>query len=788
MMARSIPSRFRLLLAAATLVLATESDACLAQSSGAPLQVDDLLDVLEFTDRTPIALSPDGRLVAFTVTSPRRAAAGGPRGAYFDERSVPRAVRGGDVHVAETRTGRTRRLTDGRGSSWGPVWSADGGRLAFYSDRDGMARIWVWDVAADRLVRISSEVVRPFWGFEQMHWSRDGRQLLVKLMPEGLSRDRLEELYPVIGEAEATSSRVAGPLRFHHPGRRASADGTRAPGATGVDLDSTRSFLNVQLGDLAVVDVATGNVRRIARGVRAIGYRFSPLGERVAFTTRQPNGGSGALAYDRYDLWSVGFDGAPPRLLAGATVQEYGLAFAWSPSGRSIAYASRGAVHVLCEADGVVMHVFPAEGAGAEHDYRPPLWLDDAGLLVARGDTLLRLEIASGAIERAAVVRERRLLEIVAAPEAQRIDGSPVLVKVADPRTKRRGFQRLDLVTGEAHTVYEDDVTLGSIFEIGVSAGGDVAFVSGDATRPPDVWLLTTSSGSTGSGPTRVTDMNPAVAEMALGRSMVVEWTDAEGRELQGALLLPPGLRADVRYPLVVEVYDGRRSGLVNHFGLLGGLYNLHLLASRGYAVLVPDAPVRGGSPMADFAAAILPAIRAVVDLGVADPDRVAVFGHSYGGYGALALAVQAPGLRAVISSGGFSNLHSQYTALRDDGSVVGVGWAERGQGRMGAHPWERPERYVENSPFFFLDRVEAPVLLLHGGADRTVAPRSSRDTFVGLRRLGKVVTLLEYGGEEHSPLLWRMDNLKDFWTQVFDWLELHTGPRQAQDGANRDS
>lgn len=95
----------------------------------------------------------------------------------------------------------------------------------------------------------------------------------------------------------------------------------------------------------------------------------------------------------------------------------------------------------------------------------------------------------------------------------------------------------------------------------------------------------------------------------------------------------------------------------------------------------------------------------------------------------------------------------------------------------MGGHPWEHQQRYLENSPFFFLDRITAPVLLVHGGSDPIVLPRNADETFVGLRRLDKEVTFVRYEGEGHHPGEWSVENAIDYWDRIYDWLERHLTP-----------
>jgi dipeptidyl aminopeptidase/acylaminoacyl peptidase len=303
-----------------------------------------------------------------------------------------------------------------------------------------------------------------------------------------------------------------------------------------------------------------------------------------------------------------------------------------------------------------------------------------------------------------------------------------------------------------------------------VSADGKtIAYVAERSDRPPEVVI--TQDQLTHS--TRVTNINPQVTRLALGGTKLIQWTGPQGEILRGALLMPSNYEPGRRFPLVVKVYGGTRpSNRLNRFGLEPGIDNVQLLATRGYGVLLPDAPLRVGTPLGDLGATVLPGVDSVIAIGLADPTRLAIMGHSYGGYSVLAILVQTNRFKAAISSGGFSNLFSQYGEMREDGSAVGIGWSERDQGRMGGTPWEFRDRYIENSPFFFLDRVRTPVLLLHGGADRTVLAARAAETFVGLRRLGREVMFVRYEGEDHHPGTWSVANATDYWERIFAWLD----------------
>jgi dipeptidyl aminopeptidase/acylaminoacyl peptidase len=172
--------------------------------------------------------------------------------------------------------------------------------------------------------------------------------------------------------------------------------------------------------------------------------------------------------------------------------------------------------------------------------------------------------------------------------------------------------------------------------------------------------------------------------------------------------------------------------------------------------VFIPDIPLRMGTPMSDIPQSVLPGINKLIEMGIADPDRLGVFDQSHGGYTTLSLLVQTQRFKAAVISAGKSNLVSAYAS-----ATSGPGWSEFGQGRMNGSPWETRENYIENSPFFYFDRVTTPLLILHGDKDTAVPVEHGREIFISLQRLGKEVEMREYRGEEHT--IASHENLMDY-------------------------
>jgi dipeptidyl aminopeptidase/acylaminoacyl peptidase len=187
--------------------------------------------------------------------------------------------------------------------------------------------------------------------------------------------------------------------------------------------------------------------------------------------------------------------------------------------------------------------------------------------------------------------------------------------------------------------------------------------------------------------------------------------------------------------------------------------------------VLAPDIPVNVGSPMQDLLKGVMPAIDKVIELGIADPDRLGVTGQSNGGYSTLSLIVQTNRFKAAVMNAGFGDLTGFYGAMRPDGGGSWHPWLEQLGGAMGVPPWENPQRYIQNSPIYYLDRITRPLVIQAGGDDASIVPFSDQ-VFVALKRLNKKVVYLRYGSEGH--LLELSPNKIDYWTRVFKFWDEH--------------
>jgi dipeptidyl aminopeptidase/acylaminoacyl peptidase len=230
---------------------------------------------------------------------------------------------------------------------------------------------------------------------------------------------------------------------------------------------------------------------------------------------------------------------------------------------------------------------------------------------------------------------------------------------------------------------------------------------------------------------------------------------------------VPPDYEEGQQLPVIVDLYPGVRLSTFFHGFSFGSslVANSHLVNSRGYAVLHPDVLAHGRDMLRQLAGEVVPAVNHLVDLGIADPTRICLFGHSRSGHAALGLITQTDLFCAAVVSAGQVTLAS-----------YGAGGADYVQCDTGIYacggtPWEKRDAYIENSPFFYLDRVRTPLLVIAGTSSDHEALQA-RQTYGALRRLGKRVELRLYRDEDHDPGAWTETNLRDVVARMFTWFD----------------
>jgi dipeptidyl aminopeptidase/acylaminoacyl peptidase len=270
---------------------------------------------------------------------------------------------------------------------------------------------------------------------------------------------------------------------------------------------------------------------------------------------------------------------------------------------------------------------------------------------------------------------------------------------------------------------------------------------------------------------TKVTNAGAQREPFLWGKSELVRFRNADGVALQAALYKPDGFDPKQKYPLLVYIYE-RLSQNVHNFvePRPGTSINLAYYVSNGYLILTPDIVYTIGNPGQSALKCVLPAIQAVVDMGIVDEKAIGIQGHSWGGYQIAYMITQTSRFRAAEAGAPVGNMTSAYSGIRWGSGLPRQFQYEQTQSRIGPPLYDAPHKYIENSPIFHAKRVTTPLLILHDDQDDAVPWYQGIELYLALRRNGKEVYLLNYNGEFHG--LRRRHNQKDYTVRMQQFFD----------------
>ncbi|MEL7120424.1 MAG: prolyl oligopeptidase family serine peptidase, partial [Bacteroidota bacterium] len=366
--------------------------------------------------------------------------------------------------------------------------------------------------------------------------------------------------------------------------------------------------------------------------------------------------------------------------------------------------------------------------------------------------------------------------------EARNIDDSkPMLVHMFDEKSKQSGYYWLDANTGKKTMLTSGDYSY-SRFVV--------------KAKDKDAWMFTKQSYEMSSNIFYTTDLkstqqvsntNPQQKEFNWGTVELYDWTSLDGQPLQGLLYKPEGFDPNKQYPMMVYFYERFSDRLHSYRSPTPGSSSVSFsfYTSRGYVVFVPDIPYRIGYPGESCYNAVIPGVSSLISEGFIQRENIGVQGHSWGGYQNAYLITKTDIFKCAESGAPVVNMTSAYGGIRWGTGMSRMFQYEKTQSRLGGTLWEKPMRYLENSPLFFADKINTPVLILHNDEDTAVPWYQGIEFFVAMRRLNKPAWLLNYNGEPHG--IRKKQNRKDFakrMQQFFDhYLKGDPMPMWMKDG-----
>jgi dipeptidyl aminopeptidase/acylaminoacyl peptidase len=666
-----------------------------------------------------------------------------------------------------------------------PVWTADGKRFAFQNIAADAVELWLGDAMSGEAHRVPGVRLNPMLG-RALQWMPDQRTLLVKLVPDGIGEPPPAPIVPSGPSVQETNG-VKG---------QSSTYETRDTLTSKYDEELFDYYVAAQL---AFVEAATGKVTPVGKVNAYDEVDAAPDGEHILVTSiHKPY--SYVTTFERFprdvDVWDrsgavvhpvavlpladrVPIHGVPtgPRDFAWRSTEPATLVWAEALDG--------GDWNVKVPArDKVMMHrapftAPPVEVTRTEQRFVGFLWGEQPNTAFLRQYDENRHWSRTFLVNVDAASSKPRLLWDLSTDEHYKDPGQPVLRQLANgswvvhqegdaiylsgagssPSGDRPFLDRLDVKTQKSERFFRSDKTAYDWF---------LAFTGADTrtfmtwhqspSDPPNAFVRTLGAAlpgavagepsyvSTPRAVTHVSDPTPAVRAI---KKRLVTYKRKDGVDLSFTLYLPPDYKEGTRVPAILYAYPldyaeaskaGQVTGSEQTFTRLRQ-YKLLLLA--GYAIVDQAAFPIVGDPKKAYDTyleqLVLDAQAAVdkaVQLGVADPGRIGVTGHSHGALMTANLVAHSELFRAgVATSGSYNKTLTPFGFQNERRSV-----------------WEAPSVYLKVSPFFFADKLKTPLLIVHGDDDANpgTTPLQATKLYEAIRGNGGTARLVTLPHEPH--------------------------------------
>jgi dipeptidyl aminopeptidase/acylaminoacyl peptidase len=257
------------------------------------------------------------------------------------------------------------------------------------------------------------------------------------------------------------------------------------------------------------------------------------------------------------------------------------------------------------------------------------------------------------------------------------------------------------------------------------------------------------------------------------GKAELVDWLSTDGTYMQGIVIKPDNYDPEKRYPIMTYYYRFFTDRLhdfneprTNHRPVFAQY------VSDDYVVFLPDVRFEIGRPGFAATKSVVPGVQKLVELGIADPAKLGLHGHSWSGYQTAFIVTQTDIFDAAVSGAPVSNMTSAYGGIRWASGLARSFQYEQTQSRIGESLVEAPLKYIENSPVFYADQITTPMLIQHGDDDGAVPWYQSIEMYIAMRRYNKDVIFLQYHGEPHH--LQRFENKLDYAIRMKEYFDYY--------------
>ena len=761
---------------------------CVALCSAAPaaaqstyrLPPQAVIDILDAPPPPIASVSPDRQwlLLLEQRSMPTIAEIGRPMlrlaGSRIDPRNngphLPSLITG--LVLERVASGTPQRIATPAGAIIAfPSWSPDAKHIAFAVPGDSAVALWVADVATGQAHPLAVPPLAAADG-PPCQWMPDATRLLCLLVPAGRGAPPPAPVIPTGPVVQETSGRPA-PVRtyedllqdahdealfdYYFTAQLALIDATSgavtpvgapavydrvspAPGgAYLLVVQTTRPYSYLVPADLFPKRIEVWNLKGdVVRSVASL-----PLAENVP--ARGVRAGPRALAWQPGTpatlVWAEALDGGDPRRRVAQQDRVVRLAAPFVGDPVDLVRLERRFAGVAWDAQGLALvSEFDRERRWSKTWIVDPRAAGAAPKLLWDRSSEDRYGNPGSPLTVATATGERVL---------QRAGDWIYLAGAgASPQGERPFLDRLNLVTRKSERLWRaDSVHYEAVVALLDDAGRSVLTRRESRTDPPNYYVRALPGGALRA----LTAFKDPAPQLTGVQKRLVTYTRADGVPLSGTLYLPPGYRAGTRLPVVMWAYPtefvsaaaaGQVTAAPNRFTFVRGPSQL-LFLTQGYAVFDdPKMPILGGDTannhyVEQLVMSARAAVKAVVDLGVADPDRIGVGGHSYGAFMTANLLAHSDLFRAGIARSGAYNRSLTPFGFQNEQRTY----------------WEGQDVYNRMAPFNYADKLKDPILFIHGTDDdnQGTFPIQSERMYAAVKGNGGTARLVMLPGERHG-------------------------------------
>ena len=668
-----------------------------------------------------------------------------------------------------------------------PLWNADGTRFAFVNLATDSVELWIGDAKTGAVHQVPNARMNPMLG-DEMQWMPDQKTLLVKLVPDGMGAQPAEPVVPIGPSIQETGGEKGQSSTYEN---RDTLQNKHDEDVFDYFAASQLAFVDVATGAITPVGKPR-NYESVDAAPDGRHILVTAIHKPYSYVTTYDRFPQEVEVWDTADRSQVAIHNIASIPLADRVpingVRLGPRDFSWratAPATLVYAEALDGGDwnNNVPARDKVMLQQAPfsappVEIMKTEQRYVGFDWSEKPSISISYEFDNNRHWRRSFIVDLDDSQKKPRLLwdlstdekyanpgrpvtrELVTGASVVRVDGDSIFLSGigASPDGDRPFLDRLNLNTLKSERLFRSDQTSYEQF-LSFAGSGDQKFLTWHQTPddPPNAFLrtlgkpITAPAGeatfaSTSVAITHIPDPTPEVRAI---KKRLVKYKRADGLDLSFTLYTPPGYQEGTRVPAILYAYPldyaeaskaGQVSGSQETFTRLRQ-YRLLLLA--GYAIIDNAAFPIVGDPkkaydtyldqlVADAKAAVDEAVR----LGVVDPDRIGVTGHSHGALMTANLVAHSTLFRAgVATSGSYNKTLTPFGFQNERRSV-----------------WEASDVYLKVSPFFFADKLKTPLLIVHGAEDANpgTTPLQATKLYEAIRGNGGTARLVLLPHEPH--------------------------------------